>query len=73
MNDSSVFLIGVIEGFYGRLWSFETRLAYADYLREAGLNTSIYCPKGDPYLRGRWKEHWPKSSWSELLQLSKAY
>jgi len=73
MKDSAVFFIGVIEGFYGRSWSFETRLAYADYLLEAGLNTSIYCPKGDPYLRGRWKEDWPESNWNELLQLSKAY
>jgi len=73
MENSTVFLAGVVEGFYGRSWSFETRMAYADYLRESGLNAYIYCPKGDPYLRGRWKEDWPASSWRELLELSSAY
>jgi hyaluronoglucosaminidase len=73
MENSAVFLTGVIEGFYGRSWSFETRLAYADYLCESGLNTCIYCPKGDPYLRRRWQEDWPEAGWRELLELSSAY
>lgn len=70
---STEFLAGVIEGFYGRAWSFDTRLAYADYLAEAGLNTCIYCPKGDLYLRSRWQEQWPDEQWRELLALSAAY
>ncbi len=73
MENSKEFLAGVVEGFYGRSWSLDTRLAYADYLGDAGLNTFIYCPKGDPYLRRRWQEDWPESSWRELLELSKAY
>jgi hyaluronoglucosaminidase len=73
MMDSMEFLTGVIEGFYGRSWSMETRIAYIDYLGEAGLNTCLYCPKGDPYLRRRWSEDWPESSWRELVQLSAAY
>jgi hypothetical protein len=48
-------------------------LAYADYLGGAGLNTFIYCPKGDPYLRRLWQNDWPLSRWRELLQLSAAY
>jgi hyaluronoglucosaminidase len=71
--DSDRFLTGVIEGFYGRCWTLDTRLAYADYLCEAGLNASIYCPKGDPYLRRRWQEDWPDKQWKELNQLSAAY
>tara|TARA_R110002072_G_scaffold121598_3_gene255512 strand:+ start:13341 stop:14402 length:1062 start_codon:yes stop_codon:yes gene_type:complete len=67
------FLTGVIEGFYGRAWSFDTRLAYAGYLSEAGLNTCIYCPKGDLFLRSRWQEDWPAANWRELRQLSAAY
>jgi hyaluronoglucosaminidase len=73
MNDIEASLVGVIEGFYGRSWSFETRLAYADYLSEAGLNTCIYCPKEDPYLRRKWQHDWPKSQWVELQQLAKTY
>lgn len=73
MKVSKDFLTGVVEGFYGRFWSFDTRLAYADYLGEAGLNTFLYCPKGDPYLRRRWQDDWPAPIWNELLQLSSAY
>jgi len=73
MQDTSEFLSGVVEGFYGRMWPPETRLAYADYLREAGLNTCIYCPKGDAYLRRRWREHWPEPAWRELVGLSRTY
>ena len=68
-----VFLSGVIEGFYGRTWSQQTRLAYADYLLEAGLNTYIYCPKGDASLRSRWQDTWADAQWSEFLELGAAY
>jgi hypothetical protein len=73
MSISIEFLSGVVEGFYGRCWSLDTRLAYADYLVQGGLNTYIYCPKSDPYLRWNWQEDWPDSLWKELLQLSTAY
>ena len=67
------FLTGVLEGFYGRPWSFETRLAYADFLARAGLNTCLYCPKADPYLRKQWQSDWPRSEWLALRTLSRAY
>lgn len=73
MQESREFLTGVIEGFYGRSWPAQTRLAYADYLGAAGLNTYIYCPKGDPFLRKRWQEHWPDDEWQALLELSAVY
>ena len=66
-------LCGVIEGFYGRSWSFDTRLAYAGYLVRLGLNTCLYCPKSDPFLRKRWREHWPRQQWQQLLDLAAAY
>ena len=66
-------LTGVIEGFYGRGWPFETRLAYAGYLSRLGLNTCLYCPKEDPFLRKRWREHWPQQQWQHLRQLAGAY
>ena len=66
-------LTGVIEGFYGRGWPFETRLAYAGYLSRLGLNTCLYCPKEDPFLRKRWREHWPQQQWQQLRELAAAY
>jgi hypothetical protein len=73
MTPSRVFLTGILEGFYGRSWSFETRLAYADYLVQAGLNTCLYCPKSDPYLRRQWQDDWPAAQWRQLSALSAAY
>jgi hyaluronoglucosaminidase len=67
------FLLGIIEGFYGRPWPFETRLAYADYLAEAGMNTCLYCPKADPYLRKQWQGDWPAGEWDQLQSLSATY
>ena len=67
------FLTGILEGFYGRPWSFETRLAYADILSQAGLNTCLYCPKADPYLRKQWQSDWPQAQWQQLLELSRVY
>lgn len=66
-------LTGVIEGFYGRGWPFETRIAYAGYLKRMGLNTCLYCPKEDPFLRKRWREHWPLEQWRQLRELAKTY
>lgn len=73
MEGQSPYLLGVIEGFYGRPWSHEARLAYADYLRKMGLNCYLYCPKADPYLRKRWQEYWPKSTHRQLAELARAY
>jgi hyaluronoglucosaminidase len=67
------FLTGIIEGFYGQPWSFETRLAYADYLQLLDLDTYIYCPKADPYLRKRWQERWPVQRFQEMKVLADAY
>ncbi|MFT4520210.1 MAG: hyaluronoglucosaminidase [Halioglobus sp.] len=73
MSPPKTFLSGVIEGFYGRPWPHETRLAYIDYLSEAGLNTSLYCPKSDAILRKQWRLDWPQQQWRELVELAKAH
>ena len=36
--------------------------AYADFLAHSGLNTCLYCPKNDPFLRKRWQQAWPSPS-----------
>ena len=42
------FLCGVIEGYYGRTWPFDTRLAYADYLAQAGAQYLYLLPQSGP-------------------------
>ena len=73
MPESQLFLSGVIEGFYGRAWPLETRLAYADYLHDFGLNTYIYAPKSDSILRRQWQYKWPANQWRDLQLLSAHY
>ncbi len=47
---------GVIEGFYGRPWTHDQRLDMIEFLADHGLNTFVYAPKDDPFLRERWRE-----------------
>ena len=63
---SEPYLTGIVEGFYGRQWSWSSRRAYADFLQQQQLNTYLYCPKGDRYLRRAWRENWPASTEAEL-------
>ncbi|MEW8979302.1 MAG: beta-N-acetylglucosaminidase domain-containing protein [Symbiobacterium sp.] len=54
---SSPFAIrGVIEGFYGRLWSRTERERMIDFLGRHGYNLYVYAPKSDPLHRNRWQE-----------------
>ncbi len=73
LREKPQFLTGVIEGFYGRPWSFKTRMAYSDFLPSLGMNTYIYCPKADSYLRKQWQEPWPESKFDEMRELAAAY
>ncbi len=65
--------LGVIEGFFGRAWSWPVRRAYADFLARAGYGFYLYAPKNDPWLRRRWQEDWPADTWDELLGLRQAF
>ncbi len=64
---------GVIEGFFGREFSWADRKAYADFLAENRFDFYIYAPKGDRYLRQHWNEDWPEETWQELYELREAY
>ena len=65
----SEFLCGVIEGFYGRTWSWPTRHAMLQFLQQQQLNTYIYAPKADRHLRKAWREPHPVVEFSQLLAL----
>ncbi len=57
---------GVIEGFFGKPWGWPTRLGGVDFLRDAGFGFYIYAPKGDPYLRRKWREPMPRDTLEQL-------
>jgi len=67
---SQPFLTGIIEGFYGRPWPHEVRLAYVDILHAAGFNTCIYAPKSDAVLRREWGARWNNEQEGQLRELA---
>jgi len=69
----SPFFLAVIEGFYGRQWSWADRRAYAQFLSQQGFEAYVYAPKGDHFLRSRWRESHPEESWQQLLGLAAHY
>ena len=50
---------GVIEGFFGKPWNWESRTSCADFLRDSGYQFYIYAPKAESFLRRRWREPIP--------------
>ncbi len=57
---------GYIEGYYGRVLSWDQRLALVKHLAKLGLNSYLYAPKDDPWHRMKWREHYP-AQWKRNL------
>ena len=66
------FSYGIIEGFYGKPWSWEDRESCLSFLSENGYGLYIYAPKSDPFLREEWQRDWPQESYDKLLAFSEA-
>ncbi|OAA74088.1 Beta-N-acetylglucosaminidase [Cordyceps fumosorosea ARSEF 2679] len=47
---------GSIEGFYGIPWSHQARKDQLAFYGRRKMNTYVYTPKGDPYLRATWRD-----------------
>lgn len=60
---------GIIEGFYGKPWSFEERSEAIDTISKYKMNTYIYAPKNDLYHRVKWSEPYPKIELERLRDL----
>jgi hypothetical protein len=55
-HESTEFLAGVIEGFYGAPWSPAERIELFGAMARWGLNTYVYAPKDDLKHRTLWRE-----------------
>jgi hyaluronoglucosaminidase len=53
---------GVIEGFYGRPWSWDERIALMRWCHERGMTHYLYAPKDDPLHRDRWREPYERDA-----------
>jgi hypothetical protein len=62
--------LGLIEGFYGRAWSWRERAEAASFLGPCGYGFYLYAPKADAYLRRRWREPHPDADVRALAGLS---
>ena len=47
---------GYIEGFYGKLLSWDERIKILKILSKNNFNTYFYAPKEDPFHRFKWRE-----------------
>jgi len=63
--------LGIIEGFYGRPWTWSERQETAAYLAPYGYRFYHYAPKADLYLRRRWQEPHPVEEAKGLADLSR--
>jgi hyaluronoglucosaminidase len=62
--------LGVIEGFYGKPWSWSDRAETAAFLAGHGYRFYLYAPKADPWLRVRWREPYPSATADDLERLA---
>jgi hyaluronoglucosaminidase len=63
---------GIVEGFFGPLWSMAHRKRLLEFGATRGMNTYLYAPKDDPYHRKLWRRPYPAAQWRELLRLIRA-
>ena len=62
--------LGIVEGFYGRAWSWDERRAVMRRLAPHGYRFYHYAPKGDAYLRRQWQEPYPADAAAELARFA---
>ena len=60
--------LGIIEGFFGRPWSWADRADAVRFLRPHGFSFYLYAPKADPWLRRRWQEPHPPAELDKLVE-----
>ncbi|HAJ79165.1 MAG TPA: hypothetical protein DCO75_05290 [Fibrobacteres bacterium] len=64
---------GYIEGYYGRMLSWDERALLIEEMRGLSLNAYIYAPKEDPFHRQQWRLPYPsawRSSFSAFVKQS---
>jgi len=63
---------GVVEGFYGKPWSYEDRVSQLKFYGANKLNTYIYGPKNDPFHSSpNWRKPYPQEEAARMAELVK--
>jgi hyaluronoglucosaminidase len=72
-NSPAAYRLGVVEGYFGRQWSWEARRDYAAFLSANGFNSYVYAPKNDVWLRKQWQSPFPLPQLDALRNLRTHY
>ncbi len=64
--------LGIIEGFFGRPWTWDERTWLMRRLAPKGYGFFLYAPKADGYLRRRWREPHPEAQAAEMAAFAAA-
>ncbi|MCR5875107.1 protein O-GlcNAcase [Phenylobacterium sp. J426] len=62
--------LGIIEGFFGRPYSWEERAEMVRALAPAGYGFYLYAPKADAFLRKRWREPYAEADLRRLADFA---
>ncbi len=62
--------LGLIEGYYGKPWSWPAREETIAFLAPHGYGFYIYAPKADAFLRERWREPHPAEALAALRSVA---
>lgn len=62
--------LGLIEGFFGRPWSWRERAETIAFLAPRGYDFYLYAPKADPHLRRQWQVPHPDAEMEKLAALA---
>ena len=64
--------LALIEGFFGRPWSWAERHDAAAFFGPAGYSLYLYAPKADSFLRRQWQEPHPREEQEQLASFAAA-
>jgi len=66
---ASDYILGVVEGFYGKPWSPVERVRLFERMKEQKMNCYIYAPKDDEKHRNQWRIAYTDQELAELKEL----
>ena len=60
----------MIEGFYGRPWTWDERIDVCRWCAERGMTDYVHAPKDDPLHRSAWRDPWPPAALDGFRRLA---
>ena len=61
---------GVLEGFYGRPWTWDERIEVSQHCAARGMTHYVYAPKDDPKQRHAWREPYTEAELDEFRRVA---